>query len=102
MPHVAVITHVPPIAIIIQIINARNVVVDVIVTGVEMRRIVVIGIVEVCVVIAIASVVVLRIASPIVVVDDVAGLVRLYFRDGGWLAAPVAGHRQVLTLLNFS
>jgi hypothetical protein len=102
MPGVTVIADVAPVAIVVEIINPGNVIVDVVVTGVEMRGVVVIRIVEIRIVITITAVVVLWISRSIIVIDDVTGLVRFDFGNHRGLVVTLAGHRQILAPLNLA
>src|SRR2546430_12400802 len=81
MPAVAVIAHVLPIAVIVKIVHARNLIRDVVVTGVMGRRIVIVGIVEIGVVVSISSVISFRIPIAIVAVEIAACLVVINARD---------------------
>src|SRR2546421_2503548 len=101
MPAVAVVAHVLPIAIVIEIVDPRNVIADVVVTVIESLRLVRVRIFEVSVVIAIAAIVTLRISSPIVVVDVSARLVWFYPRHH-CRRVSLTRHRKRFAFLNVS
>src|SRR5258706_5058279 len=99
MPAVTVIAYVLPVPIVIQIIDARNIITDIVVTGVLPRRIVVIRIVEVGVIAAITAIVLTWIAGAIVIVQDGTCLIWIDARLD-CLRAALAGNDKVFTFLD--
>src|SRR2546429_7631874 len=83
MPAVTIITHILPVAIIIEIVNPRHVVTDVVITAVIPRRIVIVRIVQISIVTTIAAIVPARITIAVIVVDYGTGLVRIHARKRG-------------------
>src|SRR5438132_10170112 len=87
MPAVAVIAHILPITIIIEIVDARNVFRYIVVARITTRRVVVIRIIEISVVVAITSIITARIARAIIVVEKFSGLPCIHARELGAGAA---------------
>src|SRR5258708_11578379 len=77
MPAVAIVAYVLPIAIVIEVIDARNVIAHIVVAVVLARGIIVVRIVEITVVAAITAVIAARITIAIVVVNHCARLTRI-------------------------
>jgi len=77
MPGVTVVTHVLPVTIIVEVVDAWDVVGNVVIARGTTIRIVVVGVVEIGIVIAIAAIVFARIAIAEMVVEQSAGLARI-------------------------
>src|SRR5437588_9706220 len=83
MPGVAIVAHILPIAIIVEIVNARHVVTDVVIATVIAGRIIVIRIVQIAIVATIAAIVPARITIAVIVVYHGARLVFIHARERG-------------------
>src|SRR5258706_11579997 len=83
MPAVTIVTYVLPVAIVVEVIDARNVIAHIVVAVVLARGIIVVRIVEIRVITAITTVIAARITRPIVVVDHRARLTCINAREHG-------------------
>src|SRR5213593_4745479 len=99
MPGVTIVVHILPIAIVIEVVDPRHIVADIVVAIVIARRIVIVRIVQISVIAAIAAVVPARITIAVIVVDYSACLVGIHTRQG---RTGSAGTRQSKRLALFN
>ena len=81
MPTVTVTAHILPIAIVVEVFDARNDVRHILVADITIVWIVVIRIVQVGVVVTITPVVERRILIAVVVVQEISGVIRIEARQ---------------------
>src|SRR5215831_3497822 len=99
MPGVSIVAGIAPVTVIIEVVDARDVIVHIVVARLKTRGIVIVRIVKIRIVILVTAVIIFRIASAVVVIDLVSGLAGLDPRDRR-LRPTLTGHRQIFALLN--
>ncbi len=77
MPAVTIVTYILPVTIVVQVIDPRNIITDIVVAVIPARRFIVVRIIEIGVIAAITAVIATRITRAIVVVDYRARLARI-------------------------
>src|SRR5207302_9626743 len=102
MPRITILAHVLPIAIVIQVIRAGDVLGNVTIAAITIVRIVMSRILEISVVAAIATVVGTRIAIAIIAVQIRSGLIVIDPRDGCRSGIATAWDCQDFAFLNRS